>query len=136
VADEFKFLLADGALAVAEPNHSIELPPWFDWDKFRRYVRKKSWSSPGIATMIINTMNVSMASVSAWWRNNNNKITTITKMVDRLCGLVVRVLGYRSGSPGSIPGTTRKKVVGLERGALSLVSTTEELLDRKVAAPV
>jgi hypothetical protein len=36
---------------------------------------------------------------------------------DRLCGLVVRVLGYRSGGPGSIPGTTRqKKVVGLERG--------------------
>jgi hypothetical protein len=58
---------------------------------------------------------------------------------NRLCGLVVRVLGYRSGGPGLIPGTTRKKkkrVVGLERGALSLVSTTEELLDRKVAAPV
>jgi hypothetical protein len=59
---------------------------------------------------------------------------------------VVRVLGYRSGGPGSIPGTTRfseekrkekrKKVVGLERGPLSLFSTTEELLDRKVAAPV
>jgi hypothetical protein len=30
----------------------------------------------------------------------------------------------------------KKKVVGLERGSLSLVSTTEELLDRKVAAPV
>jgi hypothetical protein len=30
----------------------------------------------------------------------------------------------------------RKKVVGLERGPLNLVSTTEELLDRKVAAPV
>jgi hypothetical protein len=28
---------------------------------------------------------------------------------DRLCGLVVRVLSYRSGGPGSIPGTTRKK---------------------------
>jgi hypothetical protein len=57
---------------------------------------------------------------------------------DRLCGLVVRVLGYRSGGSGSIPGTTRKKkrVVGLERGSLSLVSTTEELLSRKVAAPV
>jgi hypothetical protein len=27
----------------------------------------------------------------------------------RLCGIVVRVLGYRSGGPGSIPGTTRKK---------------------------
>jgi hypothetical protein len=26
--------------------------------------------------------------------------------------------------------------MGLERGLLSLVSTTEELLDRKVAAPV
>jgi hypothetical protein len=28
---------------------------------------------------------------------------------DRLCCLVVRVLGYRSGGPGSIPGTTKKK---------------------------
>jgi hypothetical protein len=49
---------------------------------------------------------------------------------------VVRVLGYGSGGPGSIPGTTKKKVVGLERGPLSLVSTTEEALDGKVAAPV
>jgi hypothetical protein len=60
---------------------------------------------------------------------------------------VVRVLGYRSGGQDSIPGTTRfserrrkkkikKAVVGLEWGPLSLVSTTEELLDRKVAAPV
>jgi hypothetical protein len=50
---------------------------------------------------------------------------------------VVRVLGYRSGGPGSIPGTTRKKrVVGLERGPLNLVNTTEKLLDRKVVAPV
>jgi hypothetical protein len=56
--------------------------------------------------------------------------------IDRLCGLVVRVLGYRSGGPGSIPGTTQKKIMGLERGPLSLVSRTEELLDRKVATPV
>jgi hypothetical protein len=60
---------------------------------------------------------------------------------DRLCGLVGRVLGCRSGGPCPIPGTTRfsekkKKVVGLERGPLSLVSTTEELLDREVVAPV
>jgi hypothetical protein len=33
------------------------------------------------------------------------------------------------------PGTT-KKIVGLERGPLGLVSTTEELHDRKVAGPV
>jgi hypothetical protein len=42
------------------------------------------------------------------------------------CGLVVRV---------RFPALPEKKV-DLERGALSLVSTTEELLDRKVAAPV
>jgi hypothetical protein len=35
-----------------------------------------------------------------------------------------------------LPALPKKKVVGLERGPLSLVSTTEELLDRKVAAPV
>jgi hypothetical protein len=51
--------------------------------------------------------------------------------VDRLCGLVVRVLGYRS-----VPGFDswhykKKKVVGLERGPLSLVSTIEKLLERK-----
>jgi hypothetical protein len=65
------------------------------------------------------------------------KIIIIVVIIDRLCGLVVRVLGYSSGGTCSIPGTTRKKkVVGLERGPFSLVSTTEELLDRKVAAPV
>jgi hypothetical protein len=58
------------------------------------------------------------------------------KKSDHLCGLVARVLGYRSGGTGSIPALPEKKVVGLERGPLSLVSTTEELLDRKVAAPV
>jgi hypothetical protein len=46
---------------------------------------------------------------------------------DHLCGLVVRVPGYRSGCPGSIPWHYKKKTVGLERGPLSLVSTTEEL---------
>jgi hypothetical protein len=35
-----------------------------------------------------------------------------------------------------LPALPEKKVVGLERGPLSLVNTTEELLDRKVAAPV
>jgi hypothetical protein len=37
----------------------------------------------------------------------------------------------------ALPEKKKKRiVVGLERGPLSLVSTTEELLDRKVAAPV
>jgi hypothetical protein len=57
--------------------------------------------------------------------------------IDRLCGLVVRVLGYRSGARVRFPALPKKKkVVGLERDPLSLVSKTEELLDRKVAAPV
>jgi hypothetical protein len=34
------------------------------------------------------------------------------------------------------PALPEKKVVSLERGPPSLVSTTEELLERKVAAPV
>jgi hypothetical protein len=33
----------------------------------------------------------------------------VSNLFDRLCSLVVRVLGYRSGDPGSIPGTTKKK---------------------------
>jgi hypothetical protein len=36
---------------------------------------------------------------------------------DRLCGPVVRVLGYRSGGPGSIPRTTRKKSSGSGTGS-------------------
>jgi hypothetical protein len=38
--------------------------------------------------------------------------------------------------PGFDSRHSQKKVVGLERCPLSLVSTTEELLDIKVAAPV
>jgi hypothetical protein len=37
-------------------------------------------------------------------------------LYDRLCGLVVRVLGYRSGGLGSIPGTTNKKSSGSGTG--------------------
>jgi hypothetical protein len=49
-------------------------------------------------------------------------------MKDSLCGLVVRVPGYRSGGPEFDSRHYIKKVVGLERGSLSLVSATEELL--------
>jgi hypothetical protein len=60
----------------------------------------------------------------------------VVDFLDRLCGLVVRVLDYRYRGPEFDSRALQKKVMGLERGPLSLVSTTEELLDRKVAAPV
>jgi hypothetical protein len=52
---------------------------------------------------------------------------------DGLCGLVVRVPGYRSRGPGfhSRRYQIFWEVVGLERGSLSLVSTIEELLEWK-----
>jgi hypothetical protein len=42
----------------------------------------------------------------------------------------------QSRRPGFDSLRYQKKVMGLERGPLSLVSTIEELRDRKVAAPV
>jgi hypothetical protein len=36
---------------------------------------------------------------------------------DRLCGLKLRVLGYRSGGPGSIPGITSKNSSGSGTGS-------------------
>ena len=50
---------------------------------------------------------------------------------DRLCGLVVRVSGYRYRGPGFDPRLYQifLVVVGLERGPLSLVRSIEELLE-------
>jgi hypothetical protein len=55
-----------------------------------------------------------------------------------VCGLVVRVPGYRSRGPGF---DCRRyqifwEVVGLEWGSLSLVRIIQQLLERTVAAPV
>jgi hypothetical protein len=51
---------------------------------------------------------------------------------DHLCDLVVRIPGYRSRGPwfDSRRYQIFWVVVGLERGPLSLVSTTEKLLER------
>jgi hypothetical protein len=56
--------------------------------------------------------------------------------MDRLCGLWSEFLATDPKARVRFPALPEKKVVGLERGPLSLVSTTAELLDRKVAAPV
>jgi hypothetical protein len=47
--------------------------------------------------------------LNQFWIASRLVFSLCEAMVDRLCGLVVRVLGYRSGGPGSIPDTTRKK---------------------------
>jgi hypothetical protein len=55
------------------------------------------------------------------------------RSVDRLCGLVVRVPGYRPRGPGFDFRIYQIfwEVVDLERGPLSLVRITEELLEWK-----
>jgi hypothetical protein len=50
---------------------------------------------------------------------------------DCICGLVVRVSGYRSRGPGVDSRLYQifSEIGGLEQGILSLVRTTEELLE-------
>jgi hypothetical protein len=60
-------------------------------------------------------------------------VSNLKNMRGRICGLVVRVHGYRSRGPGfdSRHYQIFLEVVGLERGVLILVSTNEELFGRK-----
>jgi hypothetical protein len=54
------------------------------------------------------------------WGQKNLKIILMHLCImvfDRLCGLVVRVLGYRSGGPGSIFSTIMKKSTGSGTGS-------------------
>jgi hypothetical protein len=44
-------------------------------------------------------------------------LQSVYVLEDRLCGLVIRVLDYRSGDPGSIPVTTQKKSSGSGTGS-------------------
>jgi hypothetical protein len=66
-------------------------------------------------------------------REDHYKYMCMPAVGDRLCGLVVRVPGYRSRGPGF---DSRRyqifwEVVKLERGPLSLVRIIEELLEWK-----
>jgi hypothetical protein len=64
--------------------------------------------------------------------NKFSIISTCGIFQDRLCGLVDRVFGYRSRGTrtDSRCYQTFWEVVSLERGPLSLVNSTEELLGR------
>jgi hypothetical protein len=75
-----------------------------------------------INTFHINTCWNRRVSALKYIRNNEKfKSSLYTTSEDFLyiCGLVVRVLGYRSGALGSIPGTTRKKGKWVWNGAHS-----------------
>ena len=63
--------------------------------------------------------------------SNDDFVRSSTVAPDRLCGLVVRVSGYRYRGPGFDPRRYQifLLVVGLERGPLSLVGSIEELLE-------
>jgi hypothetical protein len=58
--------------------------------------------------------------------------------MDRLCGLVVRVSGYRSRGPGFDSQRFHFfwEAVGVEGGQLSLLNKTAEIIYVKLAAPV
>jgi hypothetical protein len=63
---------------------------------------------------------------------NSSNNFWFSQLEDRLCGLVVRVSGYRCRGPGfdSRAFQIFWEAVGLERGPLSLVRATEELIGR------
>jgi hypothetical protein len=65
--------------------------------------------------------------------HNDHIFLSLYIYVDRLYGLVFRVPGYRSRGSGFDYRRYQIfwEVVGLERGPLSLMSITEELLERK-----
>jgi hypothetical protein len=67
------------------------------------------------------------------WRITCMYLSAYVIMSGRLCGLVVRVRGYRSRDAGFYSRRYQVfwEVVGLERSPLSLVSITEELLEWK-----
>jgi hypothetical protein len=63
-------------------------------------------------------------------------IYVMQKKVDHLCGLVVRCLQIQKSGFDSQLYKIFWEVMGLERDPLNLVSTIEELLERKIVAPV
>jgi hypothetical protein len=62
---------------------------------------------------------------------------SLMSTIDCLCGLVVRVPGYRSWGPGSIPGTTRFSEKYWVCNGVHSASSVElrSYLEEKVAAP-
>jgi hypothetical protein len=94
-----------------------------------QFLVRKTLPASGIRAKDRHTGNISV-----WYEYRS----LTCNILDRLCGLVVRVPGYRSTGPGF---DFRRyqilwDVVGLERSPLSLVRIVEELHEKRIAAPV
>jgi hypothetical protein len=76
--------------------------------------------------------NSCICTICSIYRPRHYKITSVSNVLDCLCGLVIRVPGYRCRGPGfnSWRYQIFGEVVCLEWGPLSFVSKTEELLGR------
>jgi hypothetical protein len=70
-------------------------------------------------------------------QRNETSFEVLASDIDRLCGLVVRVPGYRSRGPISIPSATRfSEKYGSGTGSISLMNTIEEYLEEIVVGSV
>jgi hypothetical protein len=66
---------------------------------------------------------------------NTEKLSSCTEVIEIYLKIYIPLATDPEASV-RFPALPEKEVVGLKRGPLSLVSTTEKLLDGKVAAPV
>jgi hypothetical protein len=87
------------------------------WRKLHNQALYKLYSSASIIRMVKSRRMKWPGHVPRMARYD---IKLVNNIKDHLCGLVVRVLGYRSGGPGSIPGITRKKSSGSGTGFTQL----------------
>jgi hypothetical protein len=73
--------------------------------------------------------------VTSRWKHAMCLYSIKFSILDRLCGLVVGVRGYKSREPGfeSQRYQIFWEVVGLKRGPFSLVRIIEELLELKIS---
>jgi hypothetical protein len=140
-------------------NHAAEAPPTpitttafsfhFSFTPHRQMLQIKCIQFHEVYTLSYNT-NSSVSIANRLWdgqprtqdsipgkRKTFLYLHSIYTGSDRFCSLVVRVPGYRSRCPvfNSRRYQIFWEVAGLERGPLSLVRITEELLERKIAAP-
>ena len=110
------------------------LSPWV-WHSLSQNYHQQALQYVSLAKPKTCTFNTSYVSLVKLSKNNTGMhyfiLTPYYHLLDRLCGLVVRVSGYRYRGLGF--DSRRYQifwvVVGLERGPLSLVRSTEELLE-------